>query len=101
MRRILFTSLVFLATTLSAQVDKPIEMPYYDYPIVQRDHYEVVAQNCLICHSFGYILNQGKRTRPYWSGTVRKMIDEFKAPISKEDAQIIVNYLVKNYGDEK
>jgi hypothetical protein len=29
------------------------------------------------------------------------MVDEFKAPIPKEDAQIIINYLVKNYGDGK
>jgi hypothetical protein len=85
-----------------AQVDKPIEMPYYDYPMVQKDHYEVVAANCLTCHSFGYVLNQGKkRNRSYWTGTVRKMVDEFKAPISKEDSQIIINYLVKNYGDGK
>ena len=101
MRKILLTSLVLLAANLSAQVDKPIEMPYYDYPIVQKDHYELVAQHCLVCHSFGYILNQGKRSRPDWGGTVKKMIDEFKAPIPKEDAQIIINYLVKNYGDGK
>lgn len=31
------------AATLNAQVDKPIEMPYYDYPMVQKDHYEIVA----------------------------------------------------------
>ena len=76
-------------------------MPYYDYPMVQKDHYEVVAQNCLICHSFGYVLNQGKKSRAYWGGVVKKMTDEFKAPIPKEDRQIIVNYLVANYGDGK
>lgn len=93
---------VMAAATLNAQVDKPIEMPYYDYPMVQKDHYEVVAANCLTCHSFGYVLNQGKhRNRSYWTGTVRKMVDEFKAPISKEDSQIIINYMVKHYGDGK
>lgn len=90
-----------LALTLSAQVSKPIEMPYYDYPMVQKDHYELVAQHCLVCHSFGYVLNQGKKSRAYWGGVVKKMTDEFKAPIPKEDTQVIVNYLVKHYGDGK
>lgn len=101
MKKIILLTVV-AAAALYAQVNKPIEMPYYDYPMIQQDHYEVVAANCLTCHSFGYVLNQGKkRTRSYWTGTVRKMVDEFKAPIPKEDTQIIINYLVKNYGDGK
>ena len=100
MKKIVTTAMI-AATALMAQVDKPIEMPYYDYPMVQSDHYEVVAGNCLVCHSFGYVLNQGKKSRSYWTGTVRKMVDEFKAPINKEDQQIIVNYLTKHYGDGK
>lgn len=91
-----------LATSpLSAQVNKPIEMPFYDYPIIKGNHYETVMTNCLMCHSFGYVLNQGKQNRSYWTNTVRKMVDEFKAQISKEDRQIIINYLVKYYGDGK
>ncbi len=101
MKKIILSAAI-AATGAFAQVDKPIEMPYYDYPMVQKDHYEVVAANCLTCHSYGYVLNQGKhRNRSYWTGTVRKMVDEFKAPISKEDSQIIINYLVKHYGDGK
>jgi hypothetical protein len=90
----LFTSLTF------AQVSKPIEMPYVDYPMAKGDHDEVAQQYCLICHSWGYILNQGKKSRPYWKGTVAKMVNEFKAPISKEDQITITNYLVKHYGFE-
>ena len=90
----LFSSLSF------AQVSKPIEMPYVDYPMVKGDHDEVAQQYCLICHSWGYILNQGKKSRPYWTGTVQKMVNEFKAPIEKEDQQTIINYLVKHYGYE-
>jgi len=101
MKKILFLSALLLsASTLFAQVSKPIEMPYYDYPIEKGDHDEVVQQYCLICHSFGYMLNQGKKSRPYWTGTVAKMVNEFKAPIPKEDQQIIINYLVKHYGYE-
>lgn len=96
----LIAGLLVTATTLFSQVTKPIEMPYVEYPIEAGDHDEVVQQYCLTCHSFGYILNQGKKSRPYWTGTVAKMVNEFKAPISKEDQQIIVNYLVKHYGYE-
>ena len=95
---ILIAGLLLTATTLFSQVSKPIEMPYVEYPIEAGDHDEVVQQYCLTCHSFGYVLNQGKKSRPYWTGTVAKMVNEFKAPIPKEDQQIIINYLVKHYG---
>jgi len=96
--------LVLLSALLSSfafgQVTKAIEMPYVDYPMAKGDHDEVAQQYCLICHSWGYVLNQGKKSRPYWNGTVQKMVNEFKAPIGKEDQQVIVNYLVKHYGYE-
>ena len=97
---ILIAGLLLTATTLFSQVSKPIEMPYVEYPIEAGDHDEVVQQYCLTCHSFGYVLNQGKKSRPYWTGTVAKMVNEFKAPIPKEDQQIIINYLVKHYGHD-
>jgi len=92
--------LIFLSSLSFAQVTKPIEIPYVDYPMVKGDHDEVAQQYCLICHSWGYILNQGEKSRPYWTGTVAKMVNEFKAPIDKEDQQTIINYLVKHYGYE-
>jgi hypothetical protein len=33
-----------------------------------------------------------------WSASVNKMINVYSAPIPKEDVEIIVNYLVQNYG---
>ncbi|HEX5670941.1 MAG TPA: sulfite:cytochrome C oxidoreductase subunit B [Sulfuricurvum sp.] len=97
---ILIAGILVSTTALFAQVAKPIEMPYVEYPIEAGDHDEVVQQYCLTCHSFGYMLNQGQKSRPYWTGTVAKMVNEFKAPIPKEDQQIIINYLVKHYGYE-
>lgn len=98
--KLLLIGSLLTASSLCAQVAKPIEMPYIDYPIAKGDHDEVTQQYCLICHSFGYVLNQGKKSRSYWTGTVAKMVNEFKAPIPKEDQQIIINYLVKHYGYE-
>jgi hypothetical protein len=100
MKKLFLTAFILGAATLFAQVSKPIEMPYIDYPMVKGDHDEVAQQYCLICHSWGYVLNQGKKSRPYWKGTVQKMVNEFKAPISKEDQHTITNYLVRHYGYE-
>ncbi|MDD4856119.1 MAG: sulfite:cytochrome C oxidoreductase subunit B [Sulfuricurvum sp.] len=99
-KKLLLASLLLSTSALFAQVSKPIEMPYVEYPMIKGDHDEVAQQYCLICHSWGYVLNQGKKSRPYWKGTVQKMVNEFKAPIQKEDQQTIINYLVKHYGYE-
>lgn len=53
---------------------------------------------CNICHSLDYIIMQPKFTKPQWTGTVNKMIKVFGAPITEEDARLIVNYLVAQYG---
>ncbi|MDD5212376.1 MAG: sulfite:cytochrome C oxidoreductase subunit B [Sulfuricurvum sp.] len=98
--KLLIIGILLSVTALFGQVNKAIEMPYVEYPIEAGDHDEVVQQYCLTCHSFGYVLNQGKKSRPYWTGTVAKMVNEFKASISKEDQQVIINYLVKHYGFE-
>lgn len=53
---------------------------------------------CNICHSLDYIIMQPKLTKPQWTGTVTKMIKVFGAPITEEDAKLIANYLVAQYG---
>lgn len=53
---------------------------------------------CNICHSTDYITTQPKFPRSQWTTTVNKMIKVMGAPISDEDAKIITNYLVTNYG---
>jgi cytochrome c5 len=53
---------------------------------------------CNICHSTDYITTQPKFPRAQWTATVNKMIKVMGAPISEEDAKIIINYLVANYG---
>ncbi len=53
---------------------------------------------CNICHSTDYITTQPKFPRAQWTATVNKMIKVMGAPISNEDAKIIIGYLVTNYG---
>jgi hypothetical protein len=39
--------------------------------------------------------------RPYWENMVKRMKQVFKAPIEESDIPVIVDYLVKVYGNEK
>ena len=97
---------IVLLTALSvgalfAQVKENIEVPYIPFEIKMGKGFDTVQADCLMCHSFGYILNQGPQSRKFWRGKIDKMIEEFKAPIDKKDAKIIEDYLSKNYGNGK
>ncbi len=100
MKRIVFLA-VAAATALQAQVNKPVEVPYMPFPIKMGKGFETVQAQCLMCHSFGYVLNQGRQSRKFWRGKIKKMIVHFKAPISDKDAEIIEDYLVEHYGNGK
>lgn len=88
-------------TMLSAQVQENVEVPYIPYEIKMGKGFDTVQANCLMCHSFGYIINQGPQSRDFWAKKVDKMIVHFKAPITKEDAKTVTNYLFEQYGNGK
>ncbi len=97
---------IVLLTALSvgalfAQVKENVEVPYIPFEVKMGKGFDTVQADCLMCHSFGYIINQGPQSRKFWRGKVEKMINEFKAPISKKDAKIIEDYLSENYGNGK
>ncbi len=57
------------------------------------------AMQCIACHSVDYIqMNAAFLDKTGWTASVNKMINAFHAPIAKDDVEIIVNYLVQNYG---
>ncbi|KWN05603.1 hypothetical protein WT83_29005 [Burkholderia territorii] len=57
------------------------------------------AMRCVSCHSLDYIqMNSPFLDKAGWNASVAKMINVFGAPIPKENVEIIVNYLVQNYG---
>jgi hypothetical protein len=97
--------LIFIAaiatTSLFAQVDSDVEVPYISYEIKMGKGFDAVNANCLMCHSFGYIINQGPQSRKFWDEKIDKMITHFKAPITKEDKAIILDYLSHHYGNGK
>lgn len=100
MKKILVASMLTLST-LFAQVNEPVEIPYIPFEIKMGQGFDAVQANCLMCHSFGYILNQGPQSKEFWAEKVTKMIVHFKAPITKEDATTVTEYLFAHYGNGK
>jgi len=56
---------------------------------------------CAICHSVDYITMQPRFSRTVWTAEVNKMIKVMGAPIKEDDAKIIIDYLVAEYGTGK
>ncbi|BAF72058.1 sulfite:cytochrome C oxidoreductase subunit B [Sulfurovum sp. NBC37-1] len=99
-KKLIITTLL-AATPLMAQVKEKIEVPYMAFPIKMGKGFDAVQANCLMCHSFGYIINQGRQSRAFWKGKIDKMIIHFKAPISDKDTKTIEDYLFQHYGNGK
>ncbi len=98
MKKILLLTVIF-AGSLFAQVEGDVEVPYIPYEIKMGKGFDAVQANCLMCHSFGYIINQGPQSKDFWAKKVEKMITHFKAPITKEDSTVVTEYLFKHYGN--
>ena len=88
-------------STLLADYRAAVKIPSITFPIAVDQDFKVMQRNCQWCHSYGYILNQGKQSREFWNKSVVKMREVFKAPITKEDEKIITEYLFKHYGNSK
>ncbi|MEJ2500115.1 MAG: sulfite:cytochrome C oxidoreductase subunit B [Campylobacterales bacterium] len=100
MKKLMMTALLTVgALNLHATLNEDVEVPYVPFEIKMGKHFDVVQANCLTCHSFGYILNQGKQSRTFWKEKVVKMVKAFKAPISEEDQALVTDYLFEQYGN--
>ena len=100
-RRSLILYIMLSVATLSADYRVPVKVPSITFPIVVDKNFRVMQRNCQWCHSYGYILNQGKQSREFWHKSVVKMREVFKAPITKEDEKTVTDYLFKHYGNGK
>ncbi len=57
---------------------------------------------CSACHSAEYMQYQpATAPRAYWDAMTQRMKRVFKAPVADEDIPLIVDYLVKTYGNEQ
>ena len=86
---------------LSAQIEGDIKVPYVDFPMKEGKGIYSTRGKCNMCHSFGYVINQGKQSKEFWREKTIKMIEVFNAPINEKDIEIVVNYLYENYGDKE
>ena len=59
---------------------------------------DLVVARCSVCHSVDYVsMNAPVLDRAGWQKSVRKMIDQFHAPIDEADADRIIEYLATHY----
>lgn len=100
MKKIVILSMLTFGS-LFAQVQESVEVPYISYEIKMGKGFDAVQANCLMCHSFGYIINQGPQSRDFWAKKIDKMIVHFKAPMTKEDVATVTDYLFEHYGNGK
>ncbi len=64
--------------------------------------YAKAQAQCVACHSADYMQYQPPTAaRPYWDAMVKRMKTVFQAPVEDADMPLIVDYLVKTYGNEQ
>lgn len=70
-----------------------VELPGSDREFPAGPGADLVANNCVACHSSGMILNQPTLTKATWTAEVNKMVHTYKAPVADEDVEPIIAYL--------
>ena len=64
--------------------------------------YALAQTQCVACHSAEYMRYQPANAgRAYWDAMAKRMKAVFRAPINDADIPVIVDYLVKTYGNEQ
>jgi sulfite dehydrogenase (cytochrome) subunit B len=108
MKKILLCIAAAIAAFASAGVlqagSKSIELPQDLVQWRPSSHpgYAKITANCVACHSADYAQYQPPTApRAYWENMVKRMKAVFKAPIDDADIPIMVDYLVKTYGNEQ
>ena len=99
MKRLLLAFLLTLP--LFSQVQGEITVPYINFPMKEGKGMYKTRGKCNMCHSFGYIINQGDQSKKFWADKIERMIMSFKVPMTGEDIELVLGYLSKNYGDGK
>jgi mono/diheme cytochrome c family protein len=75
-----------------------VDLPFGDAVFPGGLEAEAINQNCVACHSADHVLNQPYLSKEIWEEVVHKMVRVYKAPISSEDQEKIVGYLVATKG---
>lgn len=97
-------SAAFLLATAPPSWSKTIQLPPDGVQLTSSSlpGYAKARSSCVGCHSAEYMLYQPPTApRAYWDAMVKRMKQVFRAPIDDADMPVIVDYLVKTYGNEK
>ena len=78
-----------------------ITLPEYPPKLPAGPHSDVFENRCVLCHSARYVAMQPRFSRAVWEKEVKKMVTAYGAPITDEEQQQIVEYLVAIKGPEK
>ena len=93
------TLLLVLPIVAAGQTKSITLPPDHAYGDLRPGPGVVVAQRaCRTCHSTDYVVMQPRGGAAQWDGVVKKMINDFGATITPEDAKAIVQYLSTEYG---
>ncbi len=104
-----FTMAILMVTTTAfcfsdAASEEPVHsliLPSVHTELKPGSGKEKTEKLCAICHSVDYITMQPAFSRTVWTAEVNKMIKVMGAPISEDDARVIIDYLVGEYGTGK
>jgi len=99
MKKLLLTFLLTLP--LFSQIEGEMVVPYIDFPMKEGKGMYKTRGKCNMCHSFGYIINQGEQSKKFWNDKIERMIVSFKVPMTSEDIELVLGYLYENYGNGK
>ena len=94
-------SLLMLSAGCLFAADSPFTLPRETTKLKSGPGAELVAGQCLLCHSVDYIATQPRLTRAQWQAGVTKMQQKYGASIATNGMERLVDYLVKNYGREQ
>ncbi len=85
----------------AAQGGEEITLPVAQgLELKEGDGRDTVVNNCLKCHTLKPILTHEGFSADTWASEVDKMRTKYGAPITDEDAAVIVQYLQTNYTDQ-
>lgn len=93
--------LLMIALNLNGAYTQKVKMTSMTFVIPSDENTIVMQRNCQWCHSYGYILNQGKQSKEFWNRAVVKMREVYKAPITARDEILATDYLYKHFGNGK
>jgi sulfite dehydrogenase (cytochrome) subunit B len=91
---------ISVAQLAMTQPVKDIEMEYHQPDLPPGPGHDRFADQCVVCHSPRYVVDQPIFSRKIWTAEVQKMVKAYGAMIPPDQQKEIVNYLVYWHGKE-